>query len=311
MKRSIAILTVMLVCFTAVYAGGSGGNSSSSTSSASVPASLTADVMTVTEGGNITLDLTLDTDLEIEGATLIFDFPEDIIDTITLPEEVTADFNFDTGILSLEAPKQFGPGDVVLSLDLLLKDIVLAAGEESRDYTFSINAESKVVSQSQEYLLIGTSGTVTVTPAYVTASAALYSELTDTSGITARLYNGADSIPVAIDGITDDEIILEPFRKVLLVSGGYTLEFAGEGFVTATLPGSALTSDVVAVKGFYPGDVNADGKINFKDFNALASLIVYERTNIAGDLNRDGKVDAQDVACLLDGYQAMTEEDAV
>lgn len=297
MKCKKAICGILLLClsaflFNAVFAD------------ASITASLTSNKQTAVEGDTITLEFFVDSEEAIGSETLKFDFPQEVIEVVTVTEADGVTYDFDTESLIIPEPKVFSKTQPLLTFEVSLKSAVLGESEQSKTVQFSIGEGSMIngvpiYNENQNISL-------TITPDVINASVTLYSALAKADGITAKV-NGQEINVGTPSGL---KLSLAPIRVSTLTDDTYEIVISGEGFITAKFTGSTTGSRNVTVNGFFAGDVNGDGEIiDINDFNRLASLIYDKRTDMVGDLNRDTKVDKADLKCLADSYLKKLRSD--
>lgn len=140
------------------------------------------------------------------------------------------------------------------------------------------------------------------------AKVTLLSKINGLGDITVKFVNGQTEIPTTLTLSSSGKEIGVTTETKLDNTLTYKIVVTGAGYRTSTT--EAKPEDGVLyfnVTDFYPGDMDGDGEITFKDFNDMCTKVyrnVKATDKPAYDLNKDGKVDKNDANLLVAGWKA-------
>ncbi|MDR0406304.1 MAG: dockerin type I domain-containing protein [Clostridiales bacterium] len=271
---------------------------------------------TVTEGETVTFSFYINSEsedgLEIESGRLALAY-SDALDTLFSPDdtEITwADgvtFDSETELFTVSPARVFTPSDALLVYGLTVKDDALADGETSAVFTLSVGGGSYLVSGGEEIPVTASGAELTVLPAEKTVSATvnLIGNLLSTDNLTAKITDGEHEYPLVFGEIAEGKVTAVLDDLTQIEAGSYKLTVSGDGYI-AYESGAFDPADGfrAVIDTLYPGDLNADGRIDFLDFHALCVYINGGEYAKTADLNGDGGMTQDDADCFTAGYLA-------
>ncbi|OQB15751.1 MAG: Endo-1,4-beta-xylanase A precursor [Firmicutes bacterium ADurb.Bin193] len=271
-------------------------------------ARIVTDQSSINEGGILEISYFIDFPTPITGGAVVFTLPEGVFlsegSEYIWAQGITG--NNEDGSFTLEAEQAFDSETPILKLKLNVSEDVLSETETSKEVKIAINAESTYITSGgvNLYPAEGVEAEVTVNSVLISGEIDIIGELESVEDVFAKLESEGDSYDLTLE-IVDGKITFAPVRAKLLPSDEYALIVSGDGFLTVSTDSVNIKNGFnFTVDGFYPGDTNGDGYIDFIDFNFLCSFIGKDKTdnNKACDLNRDGEISDKDLECLINSY---------
>jgi len=252
---------------------------------------LSADVQTVSEGGNIQFSVFINEDVTIDEGLIKLVVPEDIfIEPITEKAiEPGSDEAHDSQL-------------PVAVFNFTLSDSILGQ-EEQKEFEVFIHADTYIQIDGVDYFAPDDIyETFTVIPATINGEIITYCNLSNSDNISAALKGGQNEFNMSVELSENGKLIFSGRKPLIEPDLDYKIIITGAGFTSAQTEFDETAQ--MKVNGFYPGDVNDDGKIDIFDFNLLCSYISYNQYDAVADFNRDNKVDGKDIECFIAGYNA-------